>query len=184
MIRIEEGTLTRETTLHGQKIAFLTKDIVEIDKVFSEHGKKPLQVKIEPQRVRRSLDANAYCWVLCDRIADVLRSTKEEVYRRAIREVGVFQDVAVQQGSAVKTLVQTWTSRGIGWIAEVFDSSLIDRSGKRMMRVRLYSGSHIYDTKEMSRLIDWLVDEAKGLGIETLPEDELKRMLTTAERSQ
>ena len=42
---------------------------------------------------------------------------------------------------------------------------------------RLLKGSHTYDTKEMSELIDGTVSEAKELGIETLPPDELERMV-------
>ena len=39
-------------------------------------------------------------------------------------------------------------------------------------------GSHTYDSKEMSRLIDGTVSEAKELGIETMPLDELKAKTT------
>ena len=45
-------------------------------------------VALGPKRRKRSLDANAYLWVLCDQIAKVIRSTKEEVYRAAIKRVG------------------------------------------------------------------------------------------------
>jgi hypothetical protein len=45
-----------------------------------------------------------------------------------------------------------------------------------MKRVRLYKGSHLYDTKEMSRLIDYIVEEAKDLGIETMTPDDVARM--------
>ena len=38
---------------------------------------------------RRSMDANRYMWVLCDRIANVIKSTKDDVYRQAIQAVGV-----------------------------------------------------------------------------------------------
>ena len=53
----------------------------------------------------------------------------------------------------------------------------------RLYRVYLVMrGSHTYDTKEMSRLIDGAVYEAKQLGIEVLPPDELERMKATWER--
>lgn len=40
----------------------------------------------------------------------------------------------------------------------------------------LWYGSSSYDTKEMSRLIDYIADEAKGLGIETMTPDELAQL--------
>lgn len=122
---------------------------------------------------KRSNNANAYMWVLCDKIAQVIRSTKEEVYRRAIREVGVFHDYVSPKGEPCAALVEIWSKNGIGWFAEMFNSKITDINGKQLVRVRLYHGSHTYNQKEMSRLIDWVVDEAKNLGIETMTDKEL-----------
>lgn len=44
------------------------------------------------------------------------------------------------------------------------------------IQLQCYYGSHTYNTKEMSRLIDGVVTRCKELDIETLPPDELKRM--------
>ena len=131
------------------------------------------EVTIKRKREHRSKDANAYMWILADKVADVIGSTKEEVYRSAIRRKGVFTDVAVRT-DAVRAIVKNWSDKGIGWFAESFDSSL-----KGCRRVRLYYGSSVYNTKEMSRLIDDIVEEAKGLNIETLTPDELARMKST-----
>lgn len=38
-------------------------------------------------------------------------------------------------------------------------------------------GSHEYDTREMSQLIDGLISECREMGIETLPPGELERMM-------
>jgi hypothetical protein len=50
-------------------------------------------------------------------------------------------------------------------------------NGKLYRVYMVMRGSHTYDTKEMARLIDGTVSEAKELGIETMPPDELKRMV-------
>lgn len=125
---------------------------------------------IKKHREHRSKDANAYMWVLADKIADATHSTKEEVYLNSIKNVGVFDDVAVKN-NAVKKMIQSWKEKGIGWYAEAFDSRL-----EGCKRVRLYYGSSTYDTKQMARLIDDMVDEAKGLNIETATPDELARI--------
>ena len=177
MIKIKD--LRMETKPGLAKIVFTTTDVTEVDKVRAKHKDVPLQVEIKPIRSRRSKDANAYMWVLADQIADAINSTKEAVYRKAIKEVGVFSDVAVQKGKPLGDLLSSWSSNGIGWFAEVFDSGLSDSSGEAMKRVRLYKGSHLYDTKQMSRLIDYIVQEAKDLGIETTTPDELERMKTS-----
>lgn len=131
---------------------------------------KEYDVEIKKHRQKRSLDANGYMWALADKIADSVHSTKEEVYRKAIREVGVFTDVAVTDG-AVEELERSWNSNGIGWVSERFDSKL-----QGCKKVRLYTGSSQYNSKEMSRLIDYIVEEAKGLAIETMTPDEIAEL--------
>lgn len=124
----------------------------------------------------RSLTANAYMWVLCDEIAKIVKATKEEIYRKAIKEVGVFTDVGVQAGEPCKSLVSGWGENGIGYFSEMFDSTLTDNYGNPMKRVRLYVGSHTYSQPDMSRLIDYVVDEAKNLGIQTMTPKQIEEM--------
>lgn len=153
------------------EISFQTGDIDAVNNLLKIADKNPLEAKIQPLKSKRSTDANSYMWVLCDKIADAIHATKEEVYRKAIREVGVFNDVAVTK-HALPYLIETWTSRGVGWLVDTFDSKL-----DGCKRVRLYTGSHLYDTKQMTRLIDYIVEEAKNLGIETMTPDELSQMI-------
>lgn len=129
---------------------------------------KDKQYELKEYKRKRSLDANSYCWVLCKKIADALRITKEEVYRKAINEVGKFEILPIKD-EAVNTFKIAWSSKGIGWICEVFNKSKLDG----YTNVIAYYGSSIYNTKEMSILIDNIVQEAKHLGIETLTPDEI-----------
>ena len=131
---------------------------------------KDFEIKGTPARKRRSLDANAYMWVLADKIAEKIRSTKEEVYRKAVREVGVFHD-GWYQDKDIAEINRVWSANGIGWFAEQFDSTL-----PGCKRIRFYHGSSLYDTKQMSRLIDYIVEEAKEQGIETATPEDLERM--------
>lgn len=155
-------------------ITFDKKDRQQIQEKLEALGtidsKKEYDLEIKKRREKRSLDANDYMWVLADKIADVTNYTKEEVYRNAIRRVGVFQDVAVINAGA-GSLIKSWGERGIGWFAEPFDSKL-----EGCKKVRLYFGSSTYDAKEMSRLVDDIVEEAKGLNIETKTPDEIARL--------
>lgn len=132
-------------------------------------GKYPTDVEISVKRKKRSLDANAYCWVLADMIADAISNTKENVYKHHIREVGVFDDVAVKD-NAFESFAERWNSRGIGWFVETIASR------EKYVVVRCYYGSSVYDTKQMARLIDDLIYEAKELGLETMTPDEIERM--------
>ncbi len=133
-----------------------------------EKGKK-LSVTVEPARKKRSLDANAYLWVLCQKIAEALHTTREEIYKKFIRDVGQFEILPIRE-EAVDHWMTVWQSRGLGWHAEVIDDSKIPGYKK----VINFYGSSCYNTKEMSILLDEVVTQAKELGIETLPPDELE----------
>lgn len=90
--------------------------------------------------------------------------TKEDIYRNAIRQVGVFKDwqLADEQCETFKT---AWSMIGLGWLTD-------DLPGG----VRAYYGSSSYNTKRMKRLLDYIVADAKALGIETMTPDEIARM--------
>ena len=127
--------------------------------------------EIKEHREKRSLDANAYCWVLLDKLADAIRSTKEEIYLQKVREVGPYKDFSLAEDEA-KTFRVAWEKLGTGWPTEQVDYG---RDGDRVV-VRAYYGSSTYNTKQMSRLIDSIVQDCKDLGIETLPPEKLAAM--------
>lgn len=171
MIKVEK--LERHTVPGLQKITVYTHDINEVDKLIAKVGEKPLELILKPITHKRSLDANAYLWVLCDKIAQILRSTKVEVYREHIMSRGRFNDVAVVKGAPTGELIKEWEHHGDGWIAEIRPDCAIQGCNK----VRLYKGSSVYSTKEFSYLLDGIVEEAKALGIETATPDEIRRMM-------
>lgn len=125
---------------------------------------KDVDISISKHRKKRSLNANAYLWALCEEIAKCIRSTKEDVYRQAIKDVGVFK---VYQ-TLDDTLKIAWESLGIGWVVEEMDD-----------HTRCYYGSSVYNTEQMSRLVDSIVEEAKELGIETATPQEIERLKDT-----
>jgi hypothetical protein len=129
-----------------------------------------VRVEIKKWRKKRSLDANAYAWVLIDKIAQATGVPKTEVYRQAIREIGGVSDIVAVPDNAVDKFREGWSKQGIGWQTEILDS----KPGYK--RIVVYYGSSTYDTKQMSALIDSLVQEAQALGIETLPPHEIARL--------
>ena len=139
--------------------------------LFDELAGKELDVEIKQHRKKRSLSANAYCWVLVDKIAARSGVDKTSVYRETIRNIGGVSDIVCCQDRAVEALRSGWQAHGVGWITETIPSKL-----EGCTNVILYYGSSTYDTAQMSRLIDLLVMEAKELGIETATPQELDRL--------
>lgn len=136
-----------------------------------------LDIEIDKHRDKRSNDANAYCWVLCQKIAEVVGSTKEQVYRKAISEVGQFEIIPLKD-EAVNTFLKAWKYKGLGWICETVGASKL----RGYTNVVAYYGSSVYDTKAMSHLINWLAEEARELGIQTLEDIEMQRLVDEWEK--
>nr|DAY39451.1 MAG TPA: NinB protein [Caudoviricetes sp.] len=136
---------------------------------------KDKQFELKEYKEKRSLNANAYCWVLCDKIAKELSkegtvTTKEIVYKDAITQIGSFEPMIIEE-KAFENFERIWSRQGLGFIVQE-----VSRKDK-CIRVNCYYGSSTYNTKEMSLLIQLLVDLAKSLNIETKPEYEIKSLL-------
>ena len=135
--------------------------------------KDKLSIEIKPYRERRALDANAYFFVLADKLAEKLRITKEEVYRNAIKEIGGVSETVCVKNQAVERLCEGWCQNGIGWQTDTFPSKL-----EGCTNVILYYGSSTYDKEQMSRLIDHIVQDCQAVGIETRTPAEIANLLS------
>lgn len=127
--------------------------------------------EIKEHKEKRGLSANAYCWTLIGKIAEAIESTKEEVYRDYIRNKGIYQVITLNS-KAVDTFKEIWQQKGLGWICETSETK---KEG--FTDVVAYYGSSSYNTKQMSNFIAYVVEEAKELDIETLPQEELDSMI-------
>lgn len=91
---------------------------------FDELHESDISVEIKKFRKKRSLDANAYAWVLIDKLAPVLRMSKEEIYRETIRNIGGVSETVCVKNEAVNRLCFGWARNGLGWFTETFPSKL------------------------------------------------------------
>ena len=135
--------------------------------------KDKLSIEINPYRERRSLDANAYFWVLADKLATAqgLPGTTE-IYHKYIKEIGGNREIVCVKKEAADKLCQGWEHNGMGWLTEKFTSKV-----EGCINVILYYGSSTYDTAQMSRLIELIIQDCKALGIETATAAELSLLL-------
>ena len=135
-------------------------------------------VEVKKKSKKRSLNANAYCWVLCQEIADKLTTggsytSKEDVYRQCVKECGHFTVLPIRN-DAVERFKSIWASHGIGWLTDDMGDC---RNTKGYSLIACYHGSSVYDVQEMSRLIECLLDEAERLGIMIKPKEEVQALL-------
>lgn len=123
-------------------------------------------VKIDKHREKRSLNANAYLWKLVTEIGNILNKSKEEVYLQMLIDYGQSEMVSILSEIDVKGYFKYYKLAG---------TSILN--GKEFNHYKIYKGSSEYDTKEMSILLEGVVQEAKNLGIKTKDDIELERLI-------
>ena len=136
--------------------------------LFNQDKEKVFEIKEHKQK--RSLNANAYCWVLISKIADVIGATKEEVYKDYITHKGIFRIVTIDE-KAAETFIKIWQEKGLGWVCERSENHT-----EGFTDIVAYYGTSSYNTKQMANFIDFVVQEAQAINIETLPPDEIEKL--------
>lgn len=134
-----------------------------------KHKNRLYDLEVKEHRQKRSLDANAYAWVLIHKLAAVERITPEEVYLLNIPKVGNNYTPVCLRECDVQRFIKSWESNGLGWPVKDLGPSQVPGCRNLMA----YHGSSTYDTQQMSVLIDNLVQDCKSLDIETLSPEKL-----------
>ena len=132
---------------------------------------KKYVAELKEYRERRSLDANAFCWLLIGKLADYYHVTPEEVYRQNIQRLGTYQVLPIREDAA-DHFRDIWESKGTGWIVQEMGKSKLPG----YVNLRCWYGSSTYNSKEMSVLLDNIIDECKAAGIPTETPEEIARM--------
>ena len=146
------------------KISLLL-DTKEIEVVEQLKNENKLNIDLKKYRKRRSLNSNNYAWELITQIANIVGNSKEEVYLEMLKRYG--------QSQMISVLAEIDVSKILRYYEEAGQSIL---NGKTFKHYKVYTGSSEMDTKQMTILIDGIVSEAKELGIETMPPNELKAL--------
>lgn len=143
-------------------------------------GETEVDVEIKKHREKRSLDANAYFWVLADRLAKAVSTkgtrpvTSLDIYREYIKAVGAFEYIPIKT-EAVERWCEIWAAKGQGWICENMGEC---KRTPGYNNIKCYYGSSVYDKEQMTRLIDQLIADCKENGIETRTPTELAEMMS------
>ena len=140
-------------------VSFTTRD--DPRKIMDTLNGADVNIEMKKYNPHRSKDANALCWALCSDIGKAIHPPidKLDVYRMAIRAVGVYMELTVKTWD-IDTIRERWSTHGDGWFVDVMDDAGIGRK-----TVHLYFGSSTYTVSEMRILLDWLVDQAEQMGI-------------------
>jgi hypothetical protein len=148
-------------------------DLGKAMSVVRKHKDRLYDLEVKEHRKKRSLDANAYAWVLINKIADALRITPIEIYRQAIQNVSGNYEIIPIKAEAADHFKQVWEAQGLGWPCVDMGKSKID--GYRNLRA--YYGSSTFSVQQMQVLIDNLVQDCRALDIEVKSDEEIASIM-------
>lgn len=131
--------------------------------LFDQDKNKKFEVK--EYHKKRSLNANAYAWALIGKIADVLRSSKDEIYLEMLKKYGQSEIVSVLSDINVT-----------GYFKYFEEIATVKLQGKNFTHYKVFKGTSEYNTAEMAVFIDGVISEADELGIDTLPPNEVEKI--------
>lgn len=134
---------------------------------------KAYLAELKEKRNKRSLDANAYFWVLAGKLGAKLGVSPEEIYRQYVHDVADNYEILPVREDRMEHWDRIWRANHLGRMTE--DMGPCKRT-EGYHNVRCFFGSSDYDTAQMSRLIDLIVEDCKEQGVETMTPAELDRL--------
>ena len=162
------------------KISLLL-DTKEIEAVEQLKNENKLNVNIKKYRKKRSLNANNYFWKLLQELCELADIDPIEEYKRRVKQLGIFKRLKIMTED-VKTVEKIWTDRGIAWFCEIADTEYIGDTEFKI--INAYYGSSSFNSKQMSRLIDGVVQDCKVYGIETKTPEEIESLLKEWDKNE
>lgn len=124
---------------------------------------KKYDVKISYHIEKRTLTANAYYWVLVNKIANVLQTSKEEVHEKMIKRYSQREYISVLEKVDIKKYGIRYYDEGVSFT----------QNGKRFKSYIIYENSSDMNKLEFSILVEGIVSEAQEMGIETLTPEQI-----------
>lgn len=169
--RTLEGRLTITLECSGINVDELTR-LLKLDK---------LDAELKRHHEKRSLDANAYYWLLIGKIGKVTGDNKNRIHNVMLDRYGKLE--RMPDGSLIPFCIRDDIDHLTFPYPHLKPTQKTLSKGGRLYRwYYQIKGSSGYNTSEMSALIDGVVSECKEMGIETLPPEELERMMDAYDR--
>ena len=135
---------------------------------------KTKRYEVKEVKKKRSTNANNYFWKLLQELCEVQNLDTIQEYKKRVKELGIFRRFRIEPKD-VKTFEIMWQDKGIAWFCEIADTEYIGNVEFKI--IHAYYGSSSFNSKQMSRLIDNLVQDCQAVGIETKSKAEIDSLL-------
>ena len=171
-MKASEIRLTHEYGKGWQFVVHVSEEAVGLAKMLCDKFREGfVDIQVEKWSDKRSLQANAYFHVLCNKIAEATKSSMDDTKKVLVSQYGTLARGSDGKYMAVKVPKNT----DIDKIYPYYRHIGTDDNGLDMYLFFKHTAD--LNKEEMNRLIQGTVDEAKALNIETLTPDEIERMV-------
>lgn len=160
------------------KITLMLEGINSVESLEQIRNHK-LSIEIKKHREKRSLRANKCFWELLQEICELQELNTIEEYKKRVKELGIFRIMKVE-AKDVETIKKSWENWGTAWFCEINDTEYLGDVEFKILH--LYYGSSSFNSKQMSRLIDDLVQDCKAVGIETKSQEEIDSLIKSCDK--
>ena len=130
--------------------------------------------EVKEHKPKRSLTANAYFHALCEDIAQAIGVKAQEIKNDILADYGCTDR---DSGPIILRNDINWKAFRELHLRPTAATRILD-DGELYRVFYIVRGTRTYDSKEMARVIDGAVQEAKALGIPTMPDAELERLIS------
>ncbi len=164
-------------TLGGSFTITIESPRIDVSEAMKLSQMEKLDVDVRKHRERRSLDANSYYWLLIGKIGNATGNSRDHVHNVMLGRYGELD--RMPDGSLIPFCIRD----DIDYLEFPYPhlkptQKTLTKGDKLYRWYYQIKGSSEYDTREMSHLIDGVVSECREMDIETLPPEELERMMT------
>lgn len=142
---------------------------------------KDLNISIKRNYNKRSLDANAYFHLLVNKLARYFNIPDEEMKIKMNLQYGTLARDKNNKIIGVKIPVSADITEFYPYAKLI---GTCTENGKDFNKYLFYKETHLLNTKEMSDLIEGVVQECREYGIPTKTEDEIKKMVNSWDSKQ
>lgn len=135
---------------------------------------KDLRITVKQWKEKRSLSANAYFHVLCDKLRQKLGISMARCKNHLIADYGQFEYIESEPMIYKTNAPEDYMNE-----LETLHTKCVkvsEERGRKVYFYRIYRGSHTYNSAEMAKLIQGTVEECETQGIETLTPYQLEQM--------
>ncbi len=131
------------------------------------------ELSVTKKKTKRGLTANAYYWVLTEKLAKAMQTSKDDMHRELMLRYGSYK--TNEDGKPVVfSLAAGEDPCSVTPYARSFAEGMVN--GKRFIHYIVLKGSKDLTSDEFNQLIAGAVSECKEQGIETLTAKELAEL--------